>query len=218
MMQFSNQLGSVSTKLLRQKVAQEALAKDVQQAIIKELGSPSQARICLELLETCISFLQATGGSFVQHLDVGDKPLGEYVKAVLLMEEAQFGSSLVSREVKLKHIDSLWKLLRDYTVVDPFANVRPKYRQPATQEQSELLVKVAPLLDLDVLLPLVSEFICSQLTEDHLSADSDIKDTIGYLEAADVFLVDLAWFSHFPAGLTMAHVLDMYKTLEAAKV
>lgn len=32
-------------------------------------------------------------------LEIGDKKLGEYVKTVLLMEEAEFGSNIISKEV-----------------------------------------------------------------------------------------------------------------------
>jgi hypothetical protein len=98
MFQYSNAEAG-STYALRQKVKQEALTKEMMQAILKELNSTNRARACLELLETCVSFLQATGGAFVQVLDVGEKPLGEYVKNVLLLESAEFGSKIISEQV-----------------------------------------------------------------------------------------------------------------------
>ncbi len=58
MMQYIDQSGGQGAGLLKQKVKQENLPKDVAKAIIKELSSPSKARLTLELLETCISFLQ----------------------------------------------------------------------------------------------------------------------------------------------------------------
>lgn len=62
MMQYTNaQSGNAGT--LKQKVKQEKLPTEMADKILKELGSPIQARACLELLETCISFLLATGGS-----------------------------------------------------------------------------------------------------------------------------------------------------------
>jgi hypothetical protein len=66
--QYSNTEAG-STYALRQKVKQEPLTKEMMQAVLKELGTTSRARACLELLETCVSFLQATGGAFVQVLD-----------------------------------------------------------------------------------------------------------------------------------------------------
>lgn len=83
MFQYTNG-ESEGVSLLRQKVSQELLDKETMDQILKELGSKTEARKCMELLETCISFLQATGGSFIQHLDVGEKTLGQYTKEVTI--------------------------------------------------------------------------------------------------------------------------------------
>lgn len=72
----------------------------------------------------CMYSYTYTGGSFVQHLDVGDKTLGSYVQDVLMMDESDFHSTIISTQVCLKHIDSLYNLLRDFTVADIFAKVR----------------------------------------------------------------------------------------------
>ena len=75
MVEYANNRGegTMTMATLKQKVKQEQLSKDTIQTIVKELGSPSSARRCLELLETCVSFLQATGGTFIAQLDVGDR-------------------------------------------------------------------------------------------------------------------------------------------------
>jgi len=215
MFQYSNTEAG-STYALRQKVKQEPLHKEMQTAILKELGSTSRARACLELLETCVSFLQATGGAFVQVLNVGDKTLGEYVKNVLLLESAEFGSKIISEQVCLKHIDSLWKLLRDFCVTDPFAAVSPKYREKLDAKAHEMLLKTSDSLDKKVILPLLKEFITSRLSDEHYGKDKPIKEIVGFLEAGDSFLSDLGWFNtHFPAMLQMRHILDVYTILEA---
>jgi len=202
--------------LLRQKVSQELLDKETMDQIVKELGSKTEARKCMELLETCISFLQATGGSFIQHLDVGEKTLGQYTKEVLMMEHAEFGSNIVSSQVRLKHIDSLWKLLRDYTVVDHFANVRPKYRQILDEQRAAVMLKDAKFLDLGVLLPLMKELITGPLTADLMGANIALKDAMGNTSHMDTYLMDLPWFSdYFSGDLPMSVALDVYKRLEA---
>eukprot|EP01006_Ploeotia_vitrea_P051306 TRINITY_DN67549_c12_g1_i1.p2 TRINITY_DN67549_c12_g1~~TRINITY_DN67549_c12_g1_i1.p2 ORF type:complete len:642 (+),score=400.22 TRINITY_DN67549_c12_g1_i1:28-1926(+) len=219
MMQYTNaQSGGSVTALLRQKVRQEPLNKDACDQILKELASPSVARHVMELLETTISFLQATGGAFVQRLDIGDKPLGEYVQTVLLMDSKEFVSRTLLKEVCLKHIDALWRLLRDFTVVDPFTHVRTKYKAPLDEKQAELLQESVDALKLDVLVPLLKEFICSQLTEDHMGDDADVKGTVGYIDLpdGDAYLMDLDWFDAFPDGLQMKNVLAVYKLLEEA--
>jgi len=219
MFQFANEAGALSTALLKQKVAQEALPRDIQTAILKELGSPSQGRKALELLETCIQFLQATGGAAnIQQLDVGEIKLGDYVKSVLMMKEAEFGSNIISSRVLLKHIDSLWRLLRDYTVVNPFANVRPRYKAPLDGKQKEKLLASCAKLDLVVLLPLMKDMIVSSLNEDTFGTEAKLKDSLAYLTAGDVFLADLPWFEHFPDDLHNKHFLESFKVLEQSSV
>jgi len=226
-MQFTNAASSGDSgnvSLLAQKVKQQPLPRDISENILKELRSPVEALRCLELLEVCISFLLTTGGSFAQHLDeqVANKLLSKYIKQDLLMDdnskESEFDSKTISQQVQLKHIDSLWKLLRDCTVTDVFANVRPKYRQLLGEKQKSVLTMLCQQkkLDLDVLLPLMKEFVTSQLREDQTAASRSIKETIGFCEAGDQNLSDLVWFkTFFPDDLLMSHAMDAYQTLES---
>ena len=62
---------------LKQKVQQEAMPRDLVDAVKKELNTPAAAQRCLELLQTTIAFLQATGGSVVKRLEVSEELLGE---------------------------------------------------------------------------------------------------------------------------------------------
>eukprot|EP00455_Lapot_gusevi_P008910 TRINITY_DN1393_c0_g1_i11.p1 TRINITY_DN1393_c0_g1~~TRINITY_DN1393_c0_g1_i11.p1 ORF type:complete len:543 (+),score=276.56 TRINITY_DN1393_c0_g1_i11:197-1630(+) len=224
MMQYIGSDGgssSINIDLLRQKLKQEPLPKDILQLALKELGSPQAARHCLELLETCVSFLQETGGHLVQQLasDVAEKTLGEYVRTLLLMEDGAIGSQVVSQQVRLKHIESLYNALRDHITVDPFANVRPKYREPIDEKTAENLVNVVKSnqLDLNILLPILKNFITSNLSEDLLSSQQPIKHVIGYLEANDTYLVDMPWFANFPEDLLMCNVVEVFNTLRNAQ-
>jgi len=219
----SGDSGNVS--LLAQKVKQQPLPRDIAENILKELRSPVEALHCLELLEVCISFLLTTGGSFAQHLDeqVSNKLLSKYIKQDLLMDdnskESEFDSKTISQQVQLKHIDSLWKLLRDCTVTDVFANVRPKYRQLLSDKPKAALLSLCQQkkLDLDILLPLMKDFITSQLREDQTAATRSVKETIGFCEVNDQNLSDLTWFkTFFPDDIQMSHIMDAHRTLETA--
>jgi len=226
--QFTNTASSGDSSnvyLLSQKVKQMALPRDIADNILKELRSPVEALRCLELLEVCISFLLTTGGSFAQHLgdQVANKLLSRYIKQDLLMEEGtEFESKTISQQVQLKHIDSLWKLLRDCTVTDVFAAVRPKYRQVLSDKVKTSLMALVQQkkLDLDVLLPKMKEFITSQLREDQTAAHRSIKETIGFCEIDDAQTMgDLGWFkAFFPDDITMSHMMDTYTTLESCHV
>lgn len=219
MMQYTN-TQQEGTYLLKQKVRQEPLSKETEEKILKELGSPSVARACLELLETCISFLQATGGSFVQKLEVGEKKLGEYVKTVLLMEEAEFSSNTISQTVRLKHVDALWKLLRDYTVVDPFASVQARYREPIDEKMREVVTASVEHLDLKQMMPLMKEFMQTQCGENcQMNHEESLKVCMSFLGVSDgeLTLGDLPWFSKFfPEQVKMRNLLDTYNVFVAA--
>ena len=101
----------LSRQGLKQKVQQEPMSRDLVDTIKKELNSPAAAQCCLELLQTTVAFLQATGGAVVKRLDVSEELLGDYVKTVLLLEDADFGSKAVAQRVQLKHLDALYDLL-----------------------------------------------------------------------------------------------------------
>jgi len=117
----------------------------------------------------------------------------------------------------LKHIDSLWKLLRDFTIIDPFVNVHPKYRDPLDAKMGSQVAQACEHFDKSVLLPLMKEFIIAQLSEDHISVKESIKTIIGYLEASDTYLVDLPWFhTYFPNSLLMKNIMDVYKLIESS--
>ena len=102
MIQYSDAQAGGSHLALKRKLRMEPLTKAMQRTINQEIGAPSQAHKCLELLDTCINLLQATGGNLIQRLDVGDQLLGDYASTVLLIDVVDFGSATISREVRLK--------------------------------------------------------------------------------------------------------------------
>jgi len=214
MVQYRDDEGAVNTHLFRQKVTQVALSREEQKKILSELGSPAAANKCMRLLETCISFLQATGGSLVQKLDVADLKISDYVKDVLLMDDVIFGSETVKRNMKLKHIDGLFKILRGYTVADVFEAVRPKYKDSLDQKATSIVKDSLRKLNLEVLLPAMQEAIIQYLSEGNMSADGPIHEFLGYMEHDDVYFNDMSWFQHFPKMLLMKNICDVYKVFE----
>lgn len=211
---------------LRSKVAQEPLPRDIQTSIVTDMdGGAAAAASCLELLETCVSFLSVTGGSFVQRLDsaVGEMTLSEYLRTVLLLDEAGLGSRVVAQQVRLKHIEALWNLLQSLTAdaSDAFSKVHPKYCEPLGDVATEQLTEAASQLDCTTLLPVFKSFVVRQLADDDthtatITPDSNIKENIGWLEAGDNWLLDLPWFADsFPDGIVMANAVECYRLLES---
>eukprot|EP00463_Aulacantha_scolymantha_P003853 TRINITY_DN477_c1_g1_i1.p1 TRINITY_DN477_c1_g1~~TRINITY_DN477_c1_g1_i1.p1 ORF type:complete len:164 (-),score=24.21 TRINITY_DN477_c1_g1_i1:479-901(-) len=125
----------------------------------------------------------------------------------------QFGSKVVCQQVQLKHIDCLYRTLKDYTTVDPFSNVRSKYRDPLDEKTAEHLVQdVAPKLKLDLVLPVLKEFIATRLTEDTLGSSLSIKEMMFYSKEA---FREMQWFSSgFPENISLSNIVDVFYKLQ----
>ena len=96
---------------LRPALPQAPLSRDIEQAVRRELATPASAAAVLRRLETVINFLHATGAgeSFVTlGAGVGEMPLVAYLRADLLMREAEvaaFGRA-VCLLVRLEHLEA----------------------------------------------------------------------------------------------------------------
>lgn len=85
---------------LRTKLKQEPLSNESVDAIKRDISSTSAAYATLGFLEIVMSFLTATGGSFIESLDdsLGFMPLSTYVSTVLMMPD-EISSRAVSQHV-----------------------------------------------------------------------------------------------------------------------
>jgi len=222
---------------LKAKIPQERLAPEICEAIARELASPTRAQAILDLLETVVPFIVSTGGSYVEKLstDVGDLMLAQYIKTVLLMEDAMgtLGRA-ISAQVQLKHIEALWGVLEGMTEVDPFAQVHQKYRHPivalavaggadsglpSEQDDAEVaqLTQFFTALDEEqraILMAAVKSYIIEQLVESTTANMAAMKSFIGYKSVNDTYLVDLDWYDEFPESTPMACALEVYRLFE----
>eukprot|EP00808_Paulinella_micropora_P005146 g2757.t1 len=118
---FANERGVLNTQLLQAKVKQEAPGQELERKIKSELSEPGLARRAMELVETCIHFIQGTGGAALGALEIGEMALGEYARDVLLLGDAKdtvagFGHSpTLANQLQLKHLAGVWRCLREYT-------------------------------------------------------------------------------------------------------
>lgn len=204
---------------LRQKVLQAPLPTDLEEAIRRDISTPALAQSVLDVLETAVSLLCATGGSFVRQLDdsVAGMPLGRYLKTVLLLDDA-VASRAISGQVLLMHLESLWNLLVELTSCDIFAKISFKYRQPLDDETKSVLLQMLDILELDDLLPLLRGFIVEHLHEEHIDPKSCLKDNLAWLELGDSYLMDLDWFQNgLPSFVQMGNAVEVYELLHASQ-
>lgn len=122
-------VGSSGLSLLRRKIRQESLSRDLLSAIKRDLGNPAIAQSLLDQVETAISFLGGTGGSVVQTLNEsqGEMLFSNYLKNILLVTE-EIQSRAVVQMVRLCHLESLYHLLFEITHDDFTEKVSPLFR------------------------------------------------------------------------------------------
>jgi hypothetical protein len=175
---------------------------------------PANALRALDLLETCINFL--TSASFLLSAAVGERRLEQYLREDLLMGEHElepFGT-VIRQQVKLKHLDGLVELLQGLTNTDPLEKVAVVYRAEMDAGATLALEASAPMLDMEVLLPVYKEFLVRRCVEETMTPDSWVHDALGWMidEQSDECLVDIGWFANFPA-IEMKCAAAAYKYL-----
>ncbi len=208
---FTNE--QVSASLLRTKVAQNPLPPEVRRDVARDLASPSEAQACLDTVLVCISFLQGTG-TFRLDEEVGETFLVDYVANVLLMKNVTLGSRTLAQFARLKHLAAVRELLEELTDPDIFSKVSPKYKVPFPRDDASLAACAAKC-DLAAVLPLLREFISSQLAEEHLSGEAGLVDSFGYTELNGTPLVETTWFQGaFQPHWKLKHAVAIYLALK----
>lgn len=67
-------------------------------------------------------------------------------------------------QVRLKHLEAVWRVLVAVTQVDVMADVDARYKEDLTlEEEEELRAACERVLKLDVLLPVLKDYICKHL-------------------------------------------------------
>jgi len=223
-------------KELGRIVLQEPLSKGVEANIRDELGNNvTNAQKCMNALRTCASFLmgspqasvggaqQGAGGhSTMEEVDtsLASTSLGTYATKTLSMNVDDLVSATVSRQVQLRHLDSLCEILLAIINPDPTENVAPEYKQPLTSEQKTALVDAfkGGELDVAVLLPVMEMCMTDRLTEKMINVKSDMKnDVLAWCEAGEDmnYLSDMEWFTeNFPEKVPMGSFVAAYRLLK----
>lgn len=119
-------------------------------ALLRDIKTPQRAQQVLDLLETVVSFVTATGGSLIAQLSeekLGRMKLGQYTNEVLMLRldgsngegdsrewtgRGQTVSRVVQQQVQLTHLEALYHLMTDITTksCDVFAKVHEVYKKP----------------------------------------------------------------------------------------
>lgn len=204
-------------RALSVRLPQQPLAADIARRLRQELRIPATAHQAMQVVETCIAFLRATGGE-LQAFDVEARQmlLSDYVKKVLLSKQ-HLPSETAATEVRLCHLASLLAILEELVDEDPLAAVSERYKVQLPDHLSGALRAAAGRLELNVLLPVYRSFVLARLREEYLSASESLKTALGFVESESGELGHLDWFNAaFPDGLHLAHAVEGLRLLTEA--
>ena len=192
---------------LKERVPQRPLPPAILQAICEEVDTAQRQQALLALLEQAVAFLGAIGSS-----GAAEQPLQEYAINVLLLSHEsweQASTHGVEQHVLSCHLQSLFVALEEGTP-DALENIHPKYRDPLPTAIEERL-KVDVRIRRSVLLPVLHEFMTSQLVTGSWPADANLKQ---YLTFTDPDLEDASWYvDAFPEELFLSHAAALQTVL-----
>mmetsp|Transcript_22631 Transcript_22631/g.33743 ORF Transcript_22631/g.33743 Transcript_22631/m.33743 type:complete len:810 (-) Transcript_22631:163-2592(-) len=222
--QYADDDDAIDLTALGRRVAQEELTKDVRESILGDLGSGAMALGALQLLENVINFVSsmgASGGENVSEVSaLGEVLLSSYMQDTLLMDK-KISSKTIETTVRLKHIASLWNLLRSLLVKKEFHDVNMAYKQPLDNKTSIAVksqaMKSFTIAEFDVLINAMRESIARGLVEGSMDASRPAKDFIGLGESEEgKFLRDVQWFQKFPADIPLSCIVDLFYLFQEA--
>ena len=205
-----NLLRTGKMSMLKERVPQRPLPPALLQTLCVELDTAHQQQALLGLLEQAVAFLSALGQE-----SSSEQPLREYVLHTLLVPDEvwrQASSHSVEQHVCLCHVQSLFVALEEGQP-DALERVHPKYREPLPAGLAKML-RADVRLRRSVLLPVLHEFLTTQLVEGSWPADASLKQ---YLTFTDPDLEDAEWYAGaFPEQLSLCHAVALHAALTAA--
>jgi len=204
--------GSGSLGRLQRSVPQRKLPARLLEAIIDEVDTQERLRALLDLIERAIGYLAALGPS-VQASERAERSLHEYALESLLLSAADWqraATPTVEQHVELCHLQALLIALEAGSASETLM-VSPKYCEPLPADVESVLKSDATLIVED-LLPVVHDFLKSQLLEGSWPPEASLKDFLTYSTEADV--EQWPWFRDaFPSTLELRHAYALYELL-----
>ena len=195
---------------LKERVPQRPLPPAILQAICEEVDTAQRQQALLALLEHAVGFLGALGTE-----GAAEQSLREYAISVLLLSDDAWGlasTHSVEQHVLLCHLQCLFVALEEGTP-DALENVHPKYKEPLPPGLDERLGADVQLRRA-VLMPVLHEFVTTQLVDGSWPADANLKQ---YLTFTDPDLEDADWYvDAFPEELTLCHAVALHAALTSS--
>jgi len=202
--------------LLLQRIPQVELPASVRAAIGDETDTLHRLTRLSNVVEDAVGFLTSVGGGNVRGID-GEMPLAKYIQEVLLIPVAEWehvATPTVTNAVRLKHLQSLVVCLEELQQGDVTDRVASAYTEPLPKAVRDSLMASVGQVDLGVFLPILREFMTSQLTTPSWPTDAPLKEYLGYSTDHPAMDEPGGWFeTAIPEELMLAHTVEVFKLL-----
>jgi len=200
---------------LKQVIRQKDILPDHAERMKMELSSPSVANDCLQKVYMSISFILKSGGGLSgEH--AGEMHLIEYLRTVLSEGPESLPSATARAEVRLSHVDSFVKLLKQLVNKDPMDSIDPKYCVDLPKDLEDLVAASVERIPKELLLSVLANFAETRLTETWIGEEHKMLEILESVEdlteEADNFQ---AVRDNLPDGLLMKHWAAVYKVLKS---
>lgn len=212
--------------MLSQSIDQIELGDEERESIAAEIDVEHRARALLNFLDQVIEFIASVAEHNVKQggrntTASPDMRLKEYAMQVMQEDEEyvdKISSVTINDCVCLKHLQSLFRLLEENVNGSFFSRVYVDFRRQLTVPQKEALQRAQTRLEVDLILPIIRQFIIDQLCSEKcgIGPSTDLTATLDYLDLNDDdYLSDLPSYNdNFPRGvLTIANTLAVYQLL-----
>ena len=202
--------------LLKKKINQDPqLPSSLKETISSEVDTQNCSLRLMQILEICIQFIVSLGSSSNSTFD-GSTSLSSFVLNTVHISQDEWdeiGTTTIKKQICLKHIEALYLLLESQLNCNPMDDVLDVYCVHLTPELETSLLNAIPKLDFSVLLSELRNMLINQLTTTtvEISPETSLKEVLGTW----LLLNEEPWFEHFPEGLNVAHIKEVYLLLSS---
>ena len=202
---------------LRTKVPQQNINIYTQNTILSEIDTLHQLNKLMSQLEVSINFLT----SFSSNVGIDPEQSWEdFVKNSLMFDSSIWDdvtTPTISQQIQLQHLQSLYLCLEEKMKGNPLDNVLFKYRENLIESDEVLLRTGGNLMKLDILLPVIREFMVEELSDEGRWKETEnLKMFLTFAGEKSNVDLEVDWFEdNFPEGLELRHCYQSYQFLSA---
>jgi len=200
---------------LHLRVPQKPLTPSILESIWQDIDTRDKLMKLMRQVEMCISFIGSIGSSSQSDIN-GQTFLHQYVLKTLLIEPEvweQITTQAITQNVQLCHLQSFYVELEEKMYGSPLDKVEDCYREFFTEEETKIVKENAKYFDLQVLIPILRQFLVEVLCEAKWDVSASLKQYLTFITAS-VDLEELEWFNEkLPEFLQLRHTYQFYYQL-----